>query len=104
MIIVNGKRREKVNVQRPCTVISLGQQIRQGTIKPSAPVLDGASESVTSDNLRVYNNMERLSKAVTAYDSIAARDAASRQKTPQETPQKTPQETPQETSQETPQE
>lgn len=96
MIIVSEKCRQKVNVQRPCTVISLGQQIRQGVIKPSTPVMDGSSESVTSDNLRIYNNMQRLSKAVTAYDSIAARDAASRQDLPQETSQETSQETPQE--------
>lgn len=95
MIIVSEKRREKVNVQRPCIVISLGQQIRQGIIKPSAPVMDGSSESITSDNLRVYNNMERLSKAVTAYDNIAARDAATRE-TPLETPPETPAEPPQE--------
>lgn len=96
MIIVSEKRRQKVNVQRPCTVISLGQQIRQGIIKPSAPVMDGSSEAVTSDDLRIYNNMERLSKAVMAYDSIAARDAATRQEAPQEAPQETSQETPQE--------
>lgn len=91
MIIVSEKRRKKVNVQRPCTVISLGQQIRQGVIKPSAPIMDGASEAVTSDNLRIYNNMERLSKAVTAYDSIAARDAATKQDPPQDPPQDSPQ-------------
>lgn len=83
MIIVTQNRRKKVNVQRPCTVISLGQQIRQGIIKPSAPVMDNSSEVVTSDNLRIYNNMEKLSRAVTAYDSFSARDAAT-QKPPQE--------------------
>ena len=92
MIIVNEKRRQKVNVQRPCTVISLGQQIRQGIIKPSAPVMDGASETVTSDNLRVYNNMERLSKAVMAYDNIASFDAATRQEPAQESAQESDQE------------
>lgn len=96
MIIVNEKRRKKVNVQRPCTVISLGQQIRRGIIKPSAPVMDGASEEVTSDTLRVYNNMERLSKAVTAYDSIAARDAATRPEPAQEPAQEPTQEPAQE--------
>lgn len=95
MIIVSEKRRKKVNVQRPCTVISLGEQIRQGIIKPSAPVMDGSSEEVTSDNLRIYNNMEKLSRAVTAYDSIAARDAAT-----QDSSQEPSQEPSQESSQE----
>lgn len=90
MIIVSEKRRNKVNLQRPCTVISLGQQIRQGIIKPSSPVMDGSSEEVTSDNLRIYNNMEKLSRSVTVYDSIAARDAATHKPSPEPSSEPSP--------------
>lgn len=74
-MIVTKKRRQKVNVQRPCVAISLGQQIKQGKVKAQEPTAMPTDADHVVNPMRNANNMAKLSHMVGFYDKLAAHQA-----------------------------
>lgn len=72
-MFVSQKRKEKVNVQRPCIAISLGQQIRQGKVKAMEPTAMPTDAEHVVNPMRNANSMAKLSHMVGFYDDLAYR-------------------------------
>lgn len=74
-MIVLKDRYVKINVQRPCVAISLGQQVKQGKVKAQEPTAMPTDADHVVNPMRNANNMAKLSHMVGFYDRLAAHQA-----------------------------